>query len=476
MTKIYLSGPNMLFHYLIIIIYFKNIIYIDFLIAIAIAMLSLKIDYKASKSELCEIGRIYDTDKTSQRDRRSDVRHCHPYTLFYHDLFHKYRHLPLKIAEIGILHGASLLMWRDYFPNAQIYGFEYDQNLIDSFKRNFNNDRIHLFNINVKNTQSIIHAFNLVMKEDDTLFDFIIDDSTHEFSDQIRVIQNIHSFLKAGGLLIIEDIFKSRNELDYGKYLNKHLNNFQDYFFVTLDHVNRISTGWNNDKLFLLIKKDAEPIFKNTNKLTIITPSYRTDNLYKIKDFIQFDKVDQWIIVYDGNKIIENPLLFKNDPFSDKIKEYVYQHGKGASGNPQRNYALSLLHDVSENTFIYYLDDDNLIHPTLFRFLSAAGSMIENKMITFDQKKRLKGDNITPDNIDTAMLLIDFQLCKDIQWINELYNADGLYICECYNNNKEKHIYINNDMCFYYVPFIFSYRLIPIFEDFKWNNFKSSRV
>ena len=39
----------------------------------------------------------------------------------------------LKIAELGILDGASLLMWQEYFINAEIYGFEYDENLINNF-------------------------------------------------------------------------------------------------------------------------------------------------------------------------------------------------------------------------------------------------------------------------------------------------------------------------------------------------------
>ena len=38
-------------------------------------------------------------------------------------------------------------------------------------------------------------------------------------------------------------------------------------------------------------------------KITIITPSYRIDNLNKIKkESINFVYVDEWIIVYDGKK------------------------------------------------------------------------------------------------------------------------------------------------------------------------------
>ena len=62
-------------------------------------------------------------------------------------------------------------------------------------------------------------------------------------------------------------------------------------------------------------------------------------------------------VTRDGSKIITNPYLFKED---NKIKEYIYKCS-GISGNGQRNYALSKI--TNEDTLLYYLDDDNIIHP-----------------------------------------------------------------------------------------------------------------
>ena len=322
-------------------------------------MSCLKLNYLTNVSTLCNLGRKYDTDKSSQRNNVTDHRHCHPYTLFYDGLFKGKKDENLKIAELGILDGGSLLMWKEYFPTSQIYGFEYDMNLIRSFKQKFNNDRIHLGRIDVTQKDSIVSAF----ESKNTQYDIIIEDTTHQFEDQIRVIENIYPYLKPGGILIIEDIFKSYNEQDYISRLGPILDHFQDYYFVELDHVNRNSTGWNNDKLFVLIKGGGEPIFKNTKKLTIITPCYRVSNLADLKKSINFDYVHEWIIVYDGSKITENPHLFSED----KIKEYVHD-GYGLSGNPQRNYALTKI--TNENTMLYYLDDDNVVHPNLYTFLN----------------------------------------------------------------------------------------------------------
>jgi SAM-dependent methyltransferase len=223
------------------------------------SVLSIHIDYKSNKSELCEIGRIYDTDKSSQRDNRSDNahRHCHPFTLFYDKLFKHRRNDKLNIAELGIWFGSSLLMWSEYFNNSNIYGFDHNMDLINKFRSTFNNNRIYLYHFDVKNKDEMSNTFsNLNVK-----YDIIIDDSSHLFDDQINIIEVAYQFLKPGGILIIEDIFKSYNENDYINRLSPVLKYFQNYYFVSLDHVNRISTGWDNDKLFILVRDGAEPLF-----------------------------------------------------------------------------------------------------------------------------------------------------------------------------------------------------------------------
>ena len=401
-------------------------------------IISLNIDYKSNKTQLCEIGKKYDTDKSSQRSNVTNDRHCHPYTIFYDSLFKKCKNMNLSIAELGILDGASLLMWQEYFTNSIIHGFEYNDTLINNFKQKYNNDRICLSKIDVTKKESIQDAF----KKLNTKYDIIIEDTTHQFEDQIRVIENIYQYLKPGGILIIEDIFKSYNESDYINRLKPILGNFQDYYFISLDHNNRNSTGWNNDKLFVLIKSGAEPIFKNENKLTIITPSYRVNNLMKLKNSINFDYVNEWIIVYDGSKIIENPNVFKMEN-NKKIKEYVHK-GEGKSGNPQRNYALTKI--TNENTYLYYLDDDNIIHPQLYKLLNIID---KNQIYTFNQTNRIKGNNINVGGIDTAMILIDYKLCKNISWDPYKYDADGYYIKDCYEKNMGNHIFVNNDLCYY---------------------------
>ena len=44
------------------------------------------------------------------------------------------------------------------------------------------------------------------------------------------------------------------------------------------------------------------------------------------------------------------------------------------------------------------------------------------------------------------MFLIDYNLCKDIRWIN---NKDGYYIKECFKNNEAQWVYVDELLSFY---------------------------
>jgi SAM-dependent methyltransferase len=399
----------------------------------------MNIHYNNNFSDLCLIGQKYDTDKTPLRINVNSLRHAHPYTLYYNSIFNHIKNYYLNILEFGILKGSSLLMWKEYFYNSKIVGLDNNTYYINKMKeQNFD---VSFVDVNDENNISSS------LKNLNMMFDIIIEDTTHQIEDQIRVIKNTVEYLKPGGVIIIEDIFLNNNENDYYEKLGETLNEFQNYYFITLDHENKYSEGWNNDKLFVLIKKGAEPIIKKKEKekITIITPSYRIQNLKKIYETINFDYVDEWIIVYDGSKITENPNLFNHE----KIKEYVHYNNNSCFGNAQRNFALNNI--KNENTYLYFLDDDNLINPELYKLLEI---IEKDKLYTFNQIRYpnlelLKGNEIKETKIDTAMILISYNLCKNIKWNLYEYGADFRYINECYNQNKDKWIYINNVLAYH---------------------------
>ena len=108
--------------------------------------------------------------------------------------------------------------------------------------------------INVRNKEDIIKSF----KKTNSKFDIIIDDSTHDFEDQINIITHCNQFLEQNGILIIEDIYKVRkeySEANYYKALKKIKNLFHDIVFVETKHINNYSSNYKFEKILILIKK-----------------------------------------------------------------------------------------------------------------------------------------------------------------------------------------------------------------------------
>jgi hypothetical protein len=64
---------------------------------------------------LDELGLKYGTDKASLH---------HNYLNFYEGFVAPLRDQPLTLLEIGVFQGASLRMWREYFPYAKVVGVD----------------------------------------------------------------------------------------------------------------------------------------------------------------------------------------------------------------------------------------------------------------------------------------------------------------------------------------------------------------
>jgi len=84
--------------------------------------------------------------------------------------------------------GASLAMWRDYFPNAVIHGLDTD---IDTL---FVATRIRT------------HWGDSRLWTSDLRFDLIIDDGNHNVEAQLETRDNLLPLLAPGGIYITEDI------------------------------------------------------------------------------------------------------------------------------------------------------------------------------------------------------------------------------------------------------------------------------
>lgn len=93
--------------------------------------------------------------------------------------------------------GASLRVWRDYFPNAIIYGADIDKDVL------FEEERIKTFYMDQLNPKSIKEYWEMVGEDN---FDFMLDDGLHTFEAGSSLFNNSIGKLSKLGTYVIEDV------------------------------------------------------------------------------------------------------------------------------------------------------------------------------------------------------------------------------------------------------------------------------
>lgn len=166
------------------------------------------------ETPLCKLAWKYRTDKCP--------RIKHVYTPFYYELFKKRRKTIKKVLEMGIGFdktmphcgdayqiGASLRMWRDFFPNAQVYGADIAPVSI------FQDERIETYLCDENKKADI----KRLVEKTGLDIDLFVDDAFHHYKSQIFLAKTILPLLKNDVIYIIEDISHTRT---VSKALNEY--------------------------------------------------------------------------------------------------------------------------------------------------------------------------------------------------------------------------------------------------------------
>ena len=135
---------------------------------------------------LSKLGLKYGTDKIGK----------HHYLPLYHEMFKGRRKSIKKVLEIGAGEGLGLRMFRDYFPNATIYGAEIQDNRI------FKEDRIEVIKCNQTNYEDLKSLIDKVGSD----IDIVIDDGSHKPEDQVFTCETVMRMINFGAIYIIEDV------------------------------------------------------------------------------------------------------------------------------------------------------------------------------------------------------------------------------------------------------------------------------
>jgi len=134
----------------------------------------------------------------------SDKDTSHNYLPVYQQEFDKIE--DIKILEIGVCFGGSLVLWNNFFINSEIHG-------IDNLK--YTDDLI----------PGIMHWGNYQdawSEFEDNYFNYIVNDSKHSGSEQIDAFNLYYSKLKPGGKFFMEDIPDMDNVAEIVKTLEGH--------------------------------------------------------------------------------------------------------------------------------------------------------------------------------------------------------------------------------------------------------------
>jgi glycosyltransferase involved in cell wall biosynthesis len=190
----------------------------------------------------------------------------------------------------------------------------------------------------------------------------------------------------------------------------------------------------------------------------ILTRCSRAYNLSEIYKTIKTDIVDiKWWILFDINSI--ETISVSVLQFLDSIKAEI-RYGSGESNSCGMNLINDVLEEISDG-WVYILDDDNLIHPN---FYISINEIILNNLdktgIIFNQKvggidfsgldiREARSENVKVGSIDSAQYFLHRDLISESRYILGDYKSDGYFIVDLYENNKDKFLFIEEELCYY---------------------------
>lgn len=144
---------------------------------------------------LTEIAEWYHTDK----------HYGHGYfKLVYTDLFEPIKNEVKQFIEIGVDSGQSILLWRDYFKEAKVFGLEKYIGNSERALEDKDLNRIQLIEFDQGDEKQLDD-----LSKNMANVDVILDDGSHKMRDQQISFAKLFKSLKSGGIYIIEDLHTS---------------------------------------------------------------------------------------------------------------------------------------------------------------------------------------------------------------------------------------------------------------------------
>ena len=216
------------------------------------------------------------------------------YFQIYQDMFNEFEGKDITFVEVGVLHGGSLHMWKEYFgDNSRIIGID-----LNPGAKKLENDGFEIF-IGSQSDPAFWKDFYKKVGK----VDILLDDGGHENVQQIITINESINNIKENGIIAVEDVHTSylkkfgnpskHSFINYSKYLVdlvnsrfpetniKSKNEFKKKIYSVSFYESIVAIRVNSKKSF------ETTVLKNSGKeISDIFDMRTTDYFPKISNFI----------------------------------------------------------------------------------------------------------------------------------------------------------------------------------------------
>lgn len=217
--------------------------------------------YFSPYKELQAIGAETGTDKAGDYHN-----YCNKYEFF----LQQFRDRDFVLLELGVFHGASLRMWRQYFSRARIIGVD----VMETCRQYVAEDGRTALLIRDISSADTLHALRAYHPS------VIVDDASHIWSQQIQALFGLFDALTPGGVYILEDIHTSFLPLNtrYHAYSDQMVSAYR-----ILSAIAEEVTG--NDQIRIYQKRELLPYIEGIEQIAAQTElvSFMHDSCILIK-------------------------------------------------------------------------------------------------------------------------------------------------------------------------------------------------
>lgn len=205
----------------------------------------------------------------------------------YHRYLSRYRGTRCTVLEIGVFHGGSLQLWKEYFgPLARIVGVDINPACAGIVEPGCEI---------VVGSQSD-RGFLRDLRNRLGQIDILIDDGGHRMEHQVITFQELFGALSSNGVYIAEDLHTSywreygggyRNQASFIEYAKSHIDQLNSWYsrdagsFVVDDFTRSVSSMHFHDSMVVIEKELRSP----PQVLTRGTPSFEDPNIKQMESW-----------------------------------------------------------------------------------------------------------------------------------------------------------------------------------------------